>query len=43
MASRGRSNDVECQNNGENLINQTHDDVTFLDDMTSNHWNADFF
>ena len=40
MSSRGRSNDFECQNNGEN-----QDDVTFLDDMTSSHTirDADFF
>ena len=45
MASRGRSNDVECQNNSENLLNQTQEDVTFLDDMTSIHIirDADFF
>ena len=45
MASRGRSNDVECQNNGENLLNQTQEDVMFLDNTTSSHIirDADFF
>ena len=45
MASRGRENDVECQSNGENLLNQTQENVTFLDDMTSSHFqvDADFF
>jgi hypothetical protein len=32
MASGERSYDVECQNNGENLLNQTQED------MTSNHF-----
>ena len=36
MASRGRYNDVECQNNGEHLLNQTQEDVTSI-------YNADFF
>ena len=45
MASRGRENDVECQSNGENLLNQTQENVTILDDMTSSHFqvDADFF
>ena len=45
MASRGRSNDIEYQNNGENLLNQTQEDVTFLNDTTSSHIirDADFF
>ena len=45
MASPGRSNDVECQSNGENLLNQTQENVTILDDMTSSHFqvDADFF
>ena len=45
MASRERSNDVECQINGENLLNQTQEDVTFLNDTTSSHIirDADFF
>ena len=45
MASRERSNDVECQINGENLLNQTQEDVTFLKNMTTNHFqvDADFF
>ena len=40
MSRRGRSNDVECQNNGE-----YQEDVTLLDDMTSSHTirDADFF
>ena len=36
MASRGSYNDVECQNIGENLLNQTQEDVTSI-------YNADFF
>ena len=45
MASQGRSNDVECQINGENLLNQTQEDVTFLNETTSSHIirDADFF
>ena len=45
MTSQGRSNDVECQNNGENLLNQTQEDVMFLDNTTSSHIirDADFF
>ena len=45
MTSRGRSNDVECQNNGENMLNQTQEDVMFLDNTTSSHIirDADFF
>ena len=45
MASGERSYDVECQNNGENLLNQTQEDVTFLKNMTTNHFqvDADFF
>ena len=45
MASRERPNDVECQINGENLLNQTQEDVMFLDNTTSSHIirDADFF
>ena len=45
MASRERYNDIECQNNGENLLNQTQEDVQLLDDMAPSlsQVDADFF
>ena len=41
MASGEQSNNVECQNNGENLLNQIQEDVAFFDNMTSNHFLLD--